>query len=354
MELTRRDFMKGAAAVGAAFGVSSIGILGTRESLAATGAPRVIWLQGQGCTGCSVSLLNTINYMTVDTLLLNTIDLTYDTTVMAAAGASAVAAAEANRAKPGYVLVVEGAIPTGAGGKYCTVWPGMTMHDAVRLYAKNAAAVLAVGTCACYGGMSAGKPNPTNAKGVRSVLSGKTVISIPGCPASPDWVIGTVAYFIKYGKAPARDRVGRPTDYYGKRVHDQCPFRPDYDKGIGAVGLGSSGCLYSFGCNGPETYCDCPTRKWNSPAAGAVGVNWCIGARSPCIGCTQPDYPDGRSPFYKLGTDGVSGATTTTDGGTGATTTNGGTGGTTDGSTGATTTTGTTTTGGGDSDREDD
>ena len=69
--------------------------------------------------------------MTIDDLLLKTIDLEYHPTVMAAAGPLAVKAATDAKAKGGYVLVVEGAVPTGGGGKFCTVWPGMTMLNAV-------------------------------------------------------------------------------------------------------------------------------------------------------------------------------------------------------------------------------
>jgi hypothetical protein len=53
-----------------------------------------------------------------------------------------------------------------------------------------------------------------------------------------------------------------------------------------------------LGCKGKKTYADCPMRKWNSSGTGAHGVNWCVGARNPCLGCVRPDFPDGMSPFY--------------------------------------------------------
>ena len=154
MIVTRRDFLKASAALGGALALKATGLMQLQKALAAWGGPPVVWLQGQGCTGCSVSLLNTIHYMTIDALMINTLDVKFHPTVMAAAGNLGVAAAAG--APSGYVLVIEGAIPRGAGGDYCHIWPGMTMLDAVETFAQNAGVVLAVGTCACYGGMSAG------------------------------------------------------------------------------------------------------------------------------------------------------------------------------------------------------
>ena len=62
--------------------------------------------------------------------------------------------------------------------------------------------------------------------------------------------------------------------------------------------LSDAGCMEFLGCKGKKTYSDCPLRKWNAGSAGQYGVNWCIGARSPCLGCVEPSFPDGMSPFY--------------------------------------------------------
>ncbi len=302
MHLTRRDFLKGSSAVAAALGLNFAGIEGFRKALAAEGNLAVVWLQGQGCNGCSVSLLNTIYYATIDNLLTKTIDLNYHPTVMAAAGDLAVKAALDTRSLNKYVLVVEGAVPTNANGGYCYAWPGMTMQNAVKTFAQNTGFILAVGNCATYGGVSAGTPNPTGARGVQTILgTGKKVVNIPGCPASPDWIVGTIAYMIQNGRAPTLDAQGRPTDFFGKTVHSNCPNLAAYNSGTYARTLGSPGCLRLLGCRGVETYCDCPTRGWNSAAANTPGVNWCVKAGAPCHGCTQPGFPDNYSPFYKWG-----------------------------------------------------
>jgi hydrogenase small subunit len=328
MKITRRDFLKASAAITGALTLKASGLMQLQEAIAGgEGAPPVIWLQGQGCTGCSVSLLNSTYYMTIDQLLIDTLDVKYHPTVMAAAGEMAVEAAEDAREAGGYVLVIEGAIPVGEDGHYCHVWEDadgnpVTMQQAVESFAsnENVIAILAIGTCACYGGMSAGVPNPTDAMGVDDALAHMEleveapVINIPGCPAHPDWIVGTVAALLAVlageGEMPELDEYGRPKAFYGSCVHEQCPNRA-LDRT--ARTLGEAGCLAGLGCRGQQTHADCPIRKWNAGWAGNPNAeppvppeplkdvkNWCVGSRNPCQGCTEPDFPDGMSPFYNL------------------------------------------------------
>jgi NiFe hydrogenase small subunit HydA len=300
MNISRRDFLRASAAIVAARGLKESGVLALQQALTGATAVPVIWLQGLGCNGDSVSLLNTIYYASADELLLNTIDLEYHPTVMAAAGELAVSAAEDTAAAGGYVLVIEGAIPTGADGAYCTIWEGMTMQNALTTFAPNAGFILAVGTCAAYGGMSAGAPNPTMCKGVTGILGSlPRIINIPGCPAHPDWIVGTISYLLENNQAPPLDASRRPLMYFGNKIHDWCHDRRRFCGTIHkASQLSQPGCLQNLGCKGPQTYADCYMRKFNSGEKGRFGGNWCIGARSPCQGCVQPNYPDGMSPFF--------------------------------------------------------
>lgn len=300
MRISRRDFLRAAAAATLAGRLAPGALAELQKVLRADGAPPVIWLQGAGCDGCAISLLNSIHYSTVDDLLLNSVDMKFQSNLMAAAGDLAVSAAQAAGAEPGYILVVEGAIPTGASGKYCRLWPGMSMHDALQSFSPNASFIVALGACASYGGVSGGAPNPTEAKGVGELLgSDPRLINVPGCPAHPDWFVGTITYLLTNGRVPPLDAHRRPLQYFGERIHDNCFKRHKHCGELAlADQLSSEGCMEFLGCKGKHTYSDCPIRKWNSSGPGEYGVNWCVGARSPCLGCVNPNFPDGMSPFY--------------------------------------------------------
>jgi NiFe hydrogenase small subunit HydA len=289
MEITRRDFMTAASAIAAAFGCRPWEEARGATLSAATGLPPVVWLQGQTCSGCSVSLLNSIALLSAADLLTKTVALSYHSTLMSAYGNDAVAAAKAAQNTTGFVLVVEGAIPTASQGKQCYLWPGTTAVQGVKDFASRAAFVIAAGTCASFGGVAAGSPNPTAARSLGAVVGTARVVNVPGCPTHPDWLVGTIAYLLKYGQAPALDGHRRPVMYFKSKVHDLCPYRED-DHNL---------CLEDQGCRGKQTRGDCPARRWNSPGAATPGVNWCVLARSPCHGCTEPTFPDGMSPFYK-------------------------------------------------------
>lgn len=297
MSITRRKFMKYCGSGALAVGLSQFYIPKLMKVLeaAAAGEPPVIWLQGSGCAGCSVSLLNTV-HPSIAEVLLKIISVKFHPNVMAACGDLAISAMEkAAKDNAGkFILIVEGAIPTAEGGMYATTGERdgkpVTILKRVTELGGAASAIVAVGTCACYGGIPAGSPNPTGAKGVGEVL-GKTVLNIPGCPPHPDWMVGSLVHVLRYG-LPALDEDGRPKLFYGKNIHENCPSYSYYNNEIMAGKLSEEGCLSELGCKGPMAYADCPTRRWNN------GVNWCIGAKAPCIGCVEKDFPDELAPMY--------------------------------------------------------
>jgi len=270
----------------------------------------VVWFQGAACTGCTISLLNsaspTIKNILIDQIIPGVhINLRYHSTVMAGAGEQAIEVLEdtAKNKKDGYVLIAEGAIPTAPEAVYGSVGERggkpVSMETRLEELARNAMAVLAVGTCASFGGIPAAAPNPTGCKSVSQILKAKGInkplINIPGCPPHPDWLVGTIASVLLNGlpKASDLDDNLRPLAFYGKLIHENCPRRAYFDEGKFAKKPGDEGCLYELGCKGPITYADCPTRRWNN------GTNWVIGAGAPCNGCTQPEFPDMTSPFYE-------------------------------------------------------
>ena len=309
-EVSRRDFIRLSAGSAAALGLLLFSFPDFEKVFAAAvDEVPVIWLQGGSCTGCSVSVLNSLSPKIQDVLVSQVIpgkhvSLRFHSTIMAAAGDSAMKAMEDTaKKKGGYILVVEGAIPTKDGGIYCEVGErdgrGITVLEHLTTLGRDAMAVLALGTCAAYGGIPAAAPNFTGSKGVNEVFAENgietPVINLPGCPTHPDWFVGTVASILIGGLGSVEvDDMGRPLAFYEKLIHDNCPRRGYFDEGIFAKKFSEPYCLYELGCKGSVTHSDCPVRLWNS------GTNWCVGSNSPCIGCVEPGFPDELSPLKTL------------------------------------------------------
>jgi hydrogenase small subunit len=285
--ISRREFTQFCAATATTLGLGAGSDVAIAKAVEKARRPSVIWLHFQECTGCSESLLRA-EHPTLEKLILDTISLDYHETLMVAAGHQAEAARKTamkeNKGK--YVLVVEGAIPTKDNGIYCKVG-GHTAVDIVKECAADAAAVIAIGSCASWGGMPSTDPNPTGASGVAQVL-GKPVVSIPGCPPNPYNFLATVVHFLTFGSLPAVDKLGRPTFAYGRIIHEHCERRAHFDAGRFALEFGDDGhrkgyCLYKLGCKGPETYANCSTIGF-----GDVGEsNWPVACGHPCIGCSE-------------------------------------------------------------------
>jgi len=295
--ISRRDFLKYCSALGAMLAVPSALIPKIAEAIEDDGRPPVIWLEFQDCAGDSESLLRA-NRPDVGDLILNHISLDYHETIMAAAGFQAEASKQATmeKYKGKYICIVEGSIPTGAGGGYCTIG-GQSAVDILKEVGGNAAVVIAVGNCAAFGGLPAAAPNPTDAVSVSKILSGKTIINLPGCPMNVDNLTGTIVHYLTFGTVPAMDRLGRPKFAYGKRIHDNCERRAHFDAGQYVEAWGDSGhregwCLYKMGCKGPETFHNCPTLRWNE------GLSWPVMAGHGCVGCSEPGFFDTMMPMY--------------------------------------------------------
>ncbi|GAB4165639.1 MAG: hydrogenase 2 small subunit [Rhodocyclaceae bacterium] len=283
----RREFLRLCAATAATLGLPAGAEAAIAKAVEKAKRPPVIWLHFQECTGCSESLLRA-EHPTLEKLILDVISLDYHETLMAAAGHQAEAARkasmQANKGK--YILVVEGAIPVRDDGIYCKVG-GRKAIDLVRECAADAAAVIAIGSCASWGGMPSTDPNPTGASSVGQVL-GRPVVTIPGCPPNPYNFLATTVHFLTFGALPEVDALGRPKFAYGRLVHENCERRAHFDAGRFAMEFGDAGhrqgyCLYKLGCKGPETYANCPTIGFGDAGEG----NWPVGCGHPCIGCTE-------------------------------------------------------------------
>jgi len=268
------------------------------EAIETEKKPTLVWLEFQDCAGNSESFLRT-GRPTVADIVLDTLSIDYHETIMAAAGHQAEEAlaqtTEANRG--GYIVVVEGSIPTGAGGAYCTIG-GRSALQIAREVCGGAAATIAIGTCAAFGGLPAASPNPTGALSVDDAVPGlKNLINLPACPANAENLAALVVYYLTFKRWPPLDRYKRPLFAYGKTIHDNCERRAHFDAGQYVENWGDEGhrtgyCLYKMGCKGPVSYQNCPNVGWNE------GTNWPIGCGHPCLGCAEPDFWDKMTPFY--------------------------------------------------------
>ncbi|MDX1520866.1 MAG: hydrogenase expression protein HypE [Anaerolineae bacterium] len=210
-----------------------------------------------------------------------------------------------------YVLVVEGSIPNekingdgywAAAGTDPSTGQPITTNEWIDRLTPNATAVIAIGTCATYGGIHAMAGNPTGAMGLADYLgwnwkskAGLPIVNVPGCPVQPDNFMETVLYLLYQlaGLAPMipLDDAGRPTWLFGNTVHEGCDRAGYYEQGVFAEGYGTPECIVKLGCWGPVVQCNVPKRGWMN------GMGGCPNVGGICIGCTMPGFPDKFMPF---------------------------------------------------------
>jgi hydrogenase small subunit len=294
--VSRREFLRTCAIAAAAVGLPGWTVGEIAEAAVDGGRPPVIWLHFQECTGCSETLLRA-SHPAVSDLILDLVSLDYHETLFAAAGKQAEEALhDAVRKNNGkYICVMEGAIPTRDNGIYCKV-AGRTATDLAKEIGLKAGAIIAIGSCAAWGGIPSADPNPTGAMGVPQFLKnadnapylkGKAIVSLPGCPPNPYNLLGTVLQYATYGTLPDLDSLGRPTFAYARTIHEDCPRRPHFDAGRFVERFGDDGhrhgyCLYKTGCKGPRTHAPCSLQQF-----GEVVGAWPVGIGHPCFGCTE-------------------------------------------------------------------
>lgn len=287
VKINRRDFLKWTVAASVALKVN-LDMDKFNTVLAAESDPPVIWLQGAGCTGCTMSTLNVTNPTTIDDVLLNKISMKYNSTIMTASGETAIQALEdaSNNYNGQFILVIEGAIPSGAKKNYCTIGKlngsELSMEDALIRYATKAKYVVAAGACSSFGGVAAAAPNDANCATVENIIGSlisNPVVNIPGCPVHPKMIIDLLLQLFLVGM-PRLDRYNRPVDFYGENIHTACERR-----GTTAVKkFGEYGCYKNVGCKGQGCKGMCSVNQWNDQS-------YCMKVNYPCIGCASPDYP---------------------------------------------------------------
>lgn len=261
--------------------------------------PPVIWLHFQDCTGCTESMLQT-SHPGFGDLILNVISLEYHETLMAGSGLQArqVLDEAVKRYEGKFILVVEGSIPTGQQGIYMKTG-GRTAMEVLADVGGKAAAIIAIGSCASWGGIPSADPDPTGAVGVADLMPEKSIINIPGCPPNPYTMLGVVLQYAADGTLPETDEQRRPKFAFDRDIHEHCPRRAHFDAGNFVKQYGDDGhregwCLYEMGCKGPDTHAGCSTRHFNE-----IPDVWPIGIGAPCIGCTEKSIAF-RVPMFEV------------------------------------------------------
>ncbi len=295
----------------------------------------VFWMAGMSCDGCTITVAGATN-PGIEGLLLGTVPampkvILHHPVLSVEAGAEFMSAFK--KAYDGtlgdpYVVVFEGSVPderiaARTGGYWSAMGSELlageveggksrlipTAEWLTRL-APGAAATIAMGTCATWGGIPSAEGNPTNAMSVMDHL-GKTyrsafglpVINIPGCAPQGDNFTETVFAILLFlqglGPLPAFDELGRPSWLYGETVHRGCTRAGYYEEGVFATEYGDPECLVEIGCWGPVVNCNIVKR-------GAINhMGGCMEAGGVCIACTMPGFPDKFSPFYKAPPGGI-------------------------------------------------
>ncbi len=288
----------------------------------------VFWLGGMGCDGCTISVLGATE-PSVEELLTGALPgvpvlVLHHYAASIESGdhfAHSMEVAEKGALGAPYVIVYEGSVadenltlngePWSAEGALPTWAPfeqrrRIPTTEWLRRLAPGAAAVIAIGTCACWGGIPAAEGNPTGSISVMDFLGkqyrsafGLPVINVPGCAPTGDNFTETVAMVLlflnKQTPLPEFDELGRPAWLFQDTVHRHCQRAGWYEEGTFAQEYGDKECLVELGCWGPVVNC-------NITGRGAVShMGGCMAAGGICIGCTMPGFPDKFTPFYKRG-----------------------------------------------------
>ncbi|MEW5721577.1 MAG: NADH:ubiquinone oxidoreductase [Thermodesulfobacteriota bacterium] len=273
----------------------------------------LFWLQCGGCGGDSMALLGLEWPNILEVLDLNDINILWHPSLSHGSPGQYTSLVQAmlSGEQPLDFLVVEGAVIRGPGGTgmYDT-YSGQPKKDLLAGLAHRAEYVIAVGTCASFGGLGAdGEVEATglffhkHQKGgflgeAFATRVGHPVINLPGCPCHGEVVAGTLAALAGGWPLPLTD-INTPRQWYGLLVHQGCLRNEYHEYRVEESDFGQRGCLFfHMGCHGPLTYGPCNKILWNARSSKtSVGV--------PCFGCTNPDFPQPHPFFHTRNIAGV-------------------------------------------------
>jgi uptake hydrogenase small subunit len=265
---------------------------------------KLLWLQSGGCGGCSLSLLSADTADLQGQIRDAGLEWLWHPSFSTLDGAALIDLLErcADGRETLDILCLEGAVlrgPAGTGGFHRLAGTSTPMMGWIERLAPRALHVVAVGSCAAYGGMAAAGDNPTEACGLQYedehrggllgagfvARGGLPVVNIAGCPTHPGWVLDTLmALAAGELQADDLDPLGRPRLYADALVHHGCTRNEYYEFKASAAAPSQLGCLMEhLGCKGTQAHADCNTRLWN-------GEGSCTRGGHACISCTEPGF----------------------------------------------------------------
>ena len=294
--------------------------------LAGVDRVHVFWLSGMACEGCTTAALSATT-PSLEQLMWGAVPgvptmLIHHPMLAEHSGDDFMAPfrqAVAGQLDAPYVIVLDGSVPDdqafpSASGYFSALGSGdfdsgsgdrpTRMTDWLYRLAPGAAACVAVGTCASFGGVPAAAGNITGSMSLMDFLGaeykstlGIPVVNVPGCAPIGDnftEALTSVLYHLQgTGPRPDFDELGRPNWMFAETVHRHCTKAGYYEEGVFAEMPGDNECLVEIGCWGPVVQCNITER-------GSVNhMGGCMVAGGACIGCTMPGFPDKYTPFYK-------------------------------------------------------
>ncbi len=269
------------------------------------------WLQCGGCGGDTWSLFNAQSPDIAQLFDTLNIELLWHPSISGKSTASLKSLNERllSGEQPLDILCIEGTVIRGPGGTgmYDALSDkngnGTPKKNLLASLAKKAKYILAIGTCASFGGIGAG--GEIEGTGLQLLkwehggflgrdfkrLSGMPVINLPGCPCHCDIVSGTLS-LITQNMPIELDKLNTPKEWYNMMVHQGCTRNEYHEYRVEEKRFAEKGCMFfHLGCHGPLVMGSCNKLLWNHRASKTrVGV--------PCFGCTRPDFPQ-IYPFFE-------------------------------------------------------
>lgn len=292
-ELTRRSFLKYLSLIAILIGFEDA----TGEKLLkvfaeASKRPPVIWISALSCHGCSESLLSVRRPSFAD-VILEMVSIKYHETFYPYLLDNNEDSFKSTVEEGRFILFVEGGLPR-TEDKTCMV-AGRPATEIVEELGKTAEFVVAVGSCASFGGIPS--LGLASAISVSEFLKREDVVNLPTCPVHPEHLSITLAYLLYYGRIPELDELGRPQMLFSKSVHEFCERKKFFNEGKFAKDLNSEDesnyCLYLLGCKGTLAKSDCPQRRWTDEKS------WCVSCNAGCQACSEKDWFERMLPLFE-------------------------------------------------------